>query len=457
MQDRYVGDIGDFIKYALLRSLSIDKKLGVAWYYVADESHNADGKHTNYLNDPGKWRNLDPDLFDTLRSIVHNNQRSLAQIENSGIIGNAIFHRVGVPKARNSDLSRQSWMNDMRRKLDGCDIVFLDPDNGILPPNADRSSTNAHKYVLPDELKSVCTGRLAILYQHLDRSAVHNDQVRLRANRLSKLGIKPDMAFHARRGSGRVFYIFNAGADCLEKMKSFAHIWQDHGNLVLDFNDNNNSHVNNWQSGSKSTSHSTKSQEGENMPNPMLNERFAEALSYAARLHRLQSRKGTNIPYIAHLLAVCSLVLEHGGDEDEAIAALLHDTVEDQGGEPVLQEINSLFGERVAQIVDSCSDTDITPKPPWKKRKQEYIKHISHATPSVLLVSCCDKLHNANAILNDYNDIGDKLWDRFNAKKEEQLWYYNQLALAFRARENDIPDSLIRKFETIVFKLSGSV
>ncbi|MCP4185650.1 MAG: HD domain-containing protein [Hyphomicrobiales bacterium] len=192
------------------------------------------------------------------------------------------------------------------------------------------------------------------------------------------------------------------------------------------------------------------------MPNPRLNERFANALSYTTKLHCSQARKGTSIPYMTHLMAVCSLVLEHGGDEDEAIAALLHDAVEDQGGEPVLQEINNLFGDKVAQIVKDCSDTDIEPKPRWKKRKEDYIAHLSHVTPSVLLVSCCDKLHNANAILNDYREIGDEIWERFNAGKKDQLWYYNQLVSAFRAREKDLSGSLIQKLEATISNLSKS-
>ena len=143
-------------------------------------------------------------------------------------------------------------------------------------------------------------------------------------------------------------------------------------------------------------------------------ERFEDALRYAARTHARQWRKGTTIPYITHLLAVAAIVGEHGGTETEVIAALLHDAVEDQGGAPRLQEIRERFGDEVAAIVQECSDTDRTPKPPWRERKEAYIEHLAGAAPSARLVSAADKLHNARAILADYRERGDALWSRFN-------------------------------------------
>ncbi|GIW05999.1 MAG: hypothetical protein KatS3mg060_0804 [Dehalococcoidia bacterium] len=163
----------------------------------------------------------------------------------------------------------------------------------------------------------------------------------------------------------------------------------------------------------------------------MLGPRFDNALLFAAELHRAQRRKGTAIPYLAHLLGVTSLVLEHGGDEDEAIAALLHDAVEDHGGAPVLAEIRRRFGERVADIVAACSDTVETPKPPWRERKRAYLAHLETATPSVLLVSAADKLHNARTILADFRREGEAVWTRFNGGREGTLWYYRALAEAF--------------------------
>ena len=163
----------------------------------------------------------------------------------------------------------------------------------------------------------------------------------------------------------------------------------------------------------------------------MLTPRFTEALAYAVDLHKHQRRKGTPIPYVSHLLAVCSLVLEHGGDEDCAIAALLHDAVEDQGGDATRATIQQNFGMQVAAIVDGCTDADEVPKPPWHERKEAYIAHLAHAQPDVLLVSLSDKVHNARAILMDFRSVGDAVWDRFSSGKTGTLWYYRTLVRAF--------------------------
>jgi (p)ppGpp synthase/HD superfamily hydrolase len=164
----------------------------------------------------------------------------------------------------------------------------------------------------------------------------------------------------------------------------------------------------------------------------VLTPRFADAFTYAATLHARQTRKGTDIPYLSHLMSVSALVLEDGGDEDEAIAGLLHDAVEDQGGEPTLAEIRRLFGDKVARIVHGCTDSVVLPKPPWRERKERYITHIRHAEPDVRRVSSADKLHNARSILADYRSLRDDLWDRFTASKTETLWYYRSLVESFR-------------------------
>ena len=153
-------------------------------------------------------------------------------------------------------------------------------------------------------------------------------------------------------------------------------------------------------------------------------EKFERALPYAAWLHRDQVRKGTSTPYITHLLAVASIVGENGGAEDEVVAALLHDAPEDQGGEARLGEIRARFGDGVAEIVDGCTDTYETPKPPWRERKERYLAHLADASGSVRLVSSADKLHNARTVLSDYRLLGEDLWTRFNGKKEGTLWYY---------------------------------
>ncbi len=152
--------------------------------------------------------------------------------------------------------------------------------------------------------------------------------------------------------------------------------------------------------------------------------RFSAALAYASELHARQRRKRTEVPYVAHLLAVTSIVLEHGGSEDEAIAALLHDAVEDQGGAPRLAEIRQRFGAAVADIVDGCTDADITPKPPWRERKDKYLAHLPTASRSVQLVSAADKLHNVRSLCEDYRVSGEDVWQRFNGGREGTLWYY---------------------------------
>ncbi|HVB60144.1 MAG TPA: HD domain-containing protein [Ktedonobacteraceae bacterium] len=182
----------------------------------------------------------------------------------------------------------------------------------------------------------------------------------------------------------------------------------------------------------------------------LLTERFEEALVLAAQFHARQSRKGTTIPYISHLLAVTSLVLENGGNEDEAIAALLHDAVEDQGGTDAREKIRRLFGDTVVAIVDGCSDTDQMPKPPWRARKERYIAHLLMASPSVRLVSAADKLHNVRSILADYRIFGEVLWRRFNGGKAGTLWYYRSVTDVLRKAG---PSSLIDELDRTLTEL----
>ena len=176
-----------------------------------------------------------------------------------------------------------------------------------------------------------------------------------------------------------------------------------------------------------------------------LTPRFEEALVFATQLHARQLRKGSEVPYIAHLLSVTGLVLEAGGDEDEAIAALLHDAVEDQGGLETLAEIRRRFGDRVAATVDGCSDAYTIPKPPWRQRKEMYISHLQEANPEVRRVSLADKLHNARSILRDLRKDGEATWGKFNGGKEGTLWYYRTLVQVFSEIEtNFMIDELTR-------------
>jgi (p)ppGpp synthase/HD superfamily hydrolase len=163
-----------------------------------------------------------------------------------------------------------------------------------------------------------------------------------------------------------------------------------------------------------------------------LTARFEEAVVYAVRLHAQQKRKGTEIPYASHLFAVASLVLEDGGDEDQAIAALLHDAAEDQGGRPTLEEIRRRFGDRVAAIVLGCTDSEIEPKPPWRARKEAYVAHLRNAPRDVLCVSVADKLHNARSILSDLKRHGGGLWSRFSGGRDGVLWYYRTLVRVYQ-------------------------
>jgi (p)ppGpp synthase/HD superfamily hydrolase len=163
----------------------------------------------------------------------------------------------------------------------------------------------------------------------------------------------------------------------------------------------------------------------------MLTKRFDDAFHYAHQLHQNQTRKGTTIPYISHLLSVAALVIEHGGNEDQAIAALLHDGPEDQGGVATLIEIRKRFGDAVATIVSDCTDSWTEPKPPWRPRKEAYLASLPKKPKDSLLVSLADKTHNAEAILHDYRELGDQLWPRFNGGADGTRWYYDALAKVF--------------------------
>lgn len=165
-----------------------------------------------------------------------------------------------------------------------------------------------------------------------------------------------------------------------------------------------------------------------------LTTRFQDALVFATALHQTQRRKVSEVPYVAHLLGTASIALEYGATEDEAIAALLHDAIEDQGGATVKAEILERFGPEVTAIVEGCSDTEVTPKPPWQGRKEAYLRHLATASPSVLLVSTADKLYNALSIVKDYAEVGSEIWSRFSVPREKTIWYYQQLAIAFSQR-----------------------
>lgn len=192
---------------------------------------------------------------------------------------------------------------------------------------------------------------------------------------------------------------------------------------------------------------------------PRLGPKFQEALGFAAELHRTQTRKASQVPYVGHLLSVAGLVIEADGAETEAIAALLHDAAEDQGGDVALTEIEERFGPEVAAIVEECSDTVVTPKPPWRERKQSYIEHLKTASDSTIRVSMADKLDNARAILRDLRRFGPKVWQRFNTDDpHEHLWYYRSLLEVYRRRSDSwLVDELSRVVETLAEEIGPPV
>jgi (p)ppGpp synthase/HD superfamily hydrolase len=199
------------------------------------------------------------------------------------------------------------------------------------------------------------------------------------------------------------------------------------------------------------------------MPNttPSLSPKFTEALLYAGELHGRQRRKGSGIPFLAHLLGVASIVLEDGGDEEEGIAALLHDAVEDHPREGKTErEILERFGPRVHRVVLGCTDTDPAGgrKGSWESRKKRFIDHLRHeADPDVLLVAAADKLYNARSIINDMRLVGNEVWSRFSVPRDKTLWYYREVTRALKEQLPRSPKRLVRELEGIVWAMEHGV
>jgi GTP pyrophosphokinase len=185
-----------------------------------------------------------------------------------------------------------------------------------------------------------------------------------------------------------------------------------------------------------------------------LGPRFRKAFLFAAEKHARQARKASTIPYIAHLMGVASLVLEAGGSEDLAIAALLHDVVEDCGGAPMLKEVRRRFGKHVAEMVDGCTDADTYPKPPWRERKEKYIARLRNESVDTRLVSAADKLNNIRSIVSDYRAIGESVWSRFNGGRDGTLWYYRTLRDEFLRNK---PNRITRDLDLAVQELESLV
>jgi len=183
-----------------------------------------------------------------------------------------------------------------------------------------------------------------------------------------------------------------------------------------------------------------------------LTSRFVEALTYALQLHARQRRKVGGAPYAAHLLAAAALVVEQGTHEDEAIAALLHDAAEDQGGAATLAEIRRRFGSTVAEIVAGASDTTTSPKPPWRERKETFLARLATASPSVRLVVAADKLHNVRCLMRDYRREGEDLWRYFSGGRTDTLWYYRAAAETLQAAG---PSTLVEELNRAVQELES--
>lgn len=181
-----------------------------------------------------------------------------------------------------------------------------------------------------------------------------------------------------------------------------------------------------------------------------LGPKFEEALLFANRIHAQQKRKASGAPYLAHILGVTALVLEDGGSEEEAIAALLHDAAEDQGGEEVLAAIREKFGEKVEQIVRECSDTLVSPKPPWKERKEDHLNGLENALPETIRIMQADKVYNARNLQRTLIEQGPQTWQNFKGGREGTLWYFRQMhTLLSQTHSGYLMDELARLIEVL--------
>jgi len=191
-------------------------------------------------------------------------------------------------------------------------------------------------------------------------------------------------------------------------------------------------------------------------PKPWLyTERIIDAMAATAQIHGRQKRKATEIPYLSHLLGTCSIALEYGATEDEAIAALLHDAIEDGQPTDAARATVWSFGAEVGRIVEGCTDADTHPKPPWRERKEAYLASLATKDHSILLVSAADKLHNARSIVRDLRGVGEKVWARFKVPKSETLWYYRSLVTAYSANPTHSP-ALVAELDRTVAEMEAS-
>ena len=236
MQNRYVGDIGDFVKYGLLRAIRGGKCLGVAWYLCADPGSikEGDGGFTGFLDHPAEWRDLDRELFDTLKRLVDGGKRSVAEVQESGILGDAVFAeepvdcvaRVPVPDRKRC---RRQWFERVKDKLSCCDLVFADPDNGLYPDESFSPTRKVNaKRIRLCEAKALAEGRTAVIYHHNNRTKPHCEQIRYWMDRLPSR----TWAYYWRRRSPRTFFVINPDCEMEDRLQEFADRWSRHGILV---------------------------------------------------------------------------------------------------------------------------------------------------------------------------------------------------------------------------------
>ena len=210
MQDRYVGDVGDFVKYGLLRAISEGKRLGVAWYLRTELG-------TAYLQQPEKWQQLDPDLFGVLRRLVDNRSRSVEAIEQSGLLGSATFASQPIDSRQ-----RDSWFQRVRNQLSGCDLVFADPDKGL-------SLKKSSEHILVDEARTLAEGRIAVIYHHNGRTQRHIDEIQQWMNQLPGC----TCAYWWKRFNHRTFFVINPDAETKRRIVEFDQDWKGHGEMVV--------------------------------------------------------------------------------------------------------------------------------------------------------------------------------------------------------------------------------
>lgn len=223
MQNRYVGDIGDFVKYSLLNCLADGHRLGVAWYLYPDEVHNSDGKHVNYLNSPEVWRDRDPWVFDRLRNLVNQNNRSVADLAASGCLkSNTFFDEVlnySDPSYKSRAAWRADWFQRVLKEVESCDLVFADPDNGLLSDQRFRFHNRKDWKSIPeDEVRKLAHDRTAVIYHHnTRRKGGHEAEIRYWMERLSA-----GFAVRARYYSARTFFVVNPQSRMLDNARDWA-------------------------------------------------------------------------------------------------------------------------------------------------------------------------------------------------------------------------------------------